>query len=70
MNRIKWAPWSKRINTRKNSEVTLMNFRVPKELKEEFQYLCKVNQTPMTKELVTFMKAFIWSKKAELNRLR
>lgn len=36
----------------------LMNIRVPDELKNQFQSICRNNHTYMTTELIRFMKEF------------
>jgi hypothetical protein len=39
----------------------LMNFRVPTDLKTEFQSHCKENHTYMTTEIIRFMKSVVRS---------
>ena len=43
----------------KNTNTTLMNFRAPNEIKEEFNYICRMTSTTMTSEIVRFMMRFI-----------
>ena len=48
-----------------NKQVTqLMNFRIPKELKNDFNSICRIKHTAMTTELLRLIKAFI---KEEIN---
>ena len=37
----------------------LMNVRIPEDLKEDFQEICKRNHTYMTTEIIRFMKDFV-----------
>ena len=43
----------------KNAPDTLMNFRIPKELKEEFQEKCIQRRTTMTAEIVRYILDFV-----------
>ena len=38
---------------------TLMNVRIPEDLKDDFQDICKRNHTYMTAEIIRFMKEFV-----------
>lgn len=38
---------------------TLMNVRIPEDLKDDFQDVCKKNHTYMTTEIIRFMKEFV-----------
>jgi hypothetical protein len=38
---------------------TLMNVRIPEDLKDDFQDVCKRNHTYMTTEIIRFMKEFV-----------
>ena len=38
---------------------TLMNVRIPENLKDDFQDVCKRNHTYMTTEIIRFMKEFV-----------
>jgi hypothetical protein len=37
----------------------LMNIRIPENLKDDFQDICKKNHTYMTTEIIRFMKEFV-----------
>ena len=37
----------------------LVNMRIPEDLKEDFQEICKRNHTYMTTEIIRFMKDFV-----------
>ena len=37
----------------------LMNVRIPKDLKDHFQDVCRQNHTYMTTEIIRFMKEFV-----------
>ena len=37
----------------------LMNVRVPEELKDHFQMICRENHTYMTTEIIRFIKRFV-----------
>ena len=37
----------------------LMNVRVPEELKDNFQLICRENHTYMTTEIIRFIKRFV-----------
>ena len=37
----------------------LMNVRIPEDLKDDFQDVCKRNHTYMTTEIIRFMKEFV-----------
>lgn len=37
----------------------LINVRIPEDLKDEFQEICKRNHTYMTTEIIRFMKEFV-----------
>jgi len=41
---------------------TLMNVRIPEDLKDDFHDVCKRNNTYMTTEIIRFMKEFITQK--------
>jgi len=41
------------------NNTTLMNFRAPKQIKNEFNQICKLTRTNMTAEIVRFMMEFI-----------
>jgi len=38
---------------------TLMNVRIPEDLKDDFQNICKRNHTYMTTEIIRFMTDFV-----------
>jgi uncharacterized protein YpmS len=38
---------------------TLMNFRIPNDLKNDFNIICKIKHTAMTAELLKLIKMFI-----------
>jgi len=42
-----------------NNNTTLMNFRAPNQVKDEFNKICKLTCTTMTSEIVRFMMEFV-----------
>jgi hypothetical protein len=60
---------------------TLMNFRIPTDLKTNFQHLCLERKSTMTTEIVRFILDYVgntpsktgrptWSKKSEVHHAR
>ncbi len=42
-----------------DQETSLLNFRIPNELKHEFHLLCAENHTRMTTEMIRMIKEFV-----------
>lgn len=49
---------------------TLLNIRIPKQLKMEFVSLCKANSTSMTTELIRFIRKTVAGQKISFNQKR
>jgi hypothetical protein len=45
-----------------------MNFRIPRELKLQFQSACRTRDTFMTAELLRFIRAYLHAPHARLNQ--
>jgi hypothetical protein len=46
-------------NSEEKTMSVLMNVRVPEELKDDFQMICRDNHTYMTTEIIRFIKRFV-----------
>jgi hypothetical protein len=51
-----------------NPDLILMNFKLPKELKSEFQSECKARKTFMTSVLIYLMKDYLNQKSTNENQ--
>lgn len=47
---------------------TLMNLRIPSQLKDEFNYHCRNRSTYMTTEIIRFIQKFIQEEREHLSR--
>lgn len=48
----------------------LVNIRIPEDLKDEFQLICRKNHTYMTTEIIRFLKDFIRQDVSSKSRLQ
>lgn len=47
---------------------TLMNLRIPTQLKDEFHYYCRNNSTYMTTEIIRMIQKFIYEERELLSK--